>query len=132
MAFTSDRAGTPQIYLMGADGSGLKRLTWDPEAYEGSPAWSPDGRRIAFVGRGVEGFDVYVMELDGGTPFRLTSGGSNENPVWSPDGLQIAFSSDRSGEHDIYVMNRDGSNLRRLTTDGGNVLPSWSPAPTDP
>jgi TolB protein len=128
IAFTSDRTGAPQVYLMNPDGSNIRRLTWEPDAYEGSPRWSPDGRRIAFVRRGFEGFDVYVTEVEGGTPFRLTAGGSNENPSWSPDGLQIAFCSNRDGGDDIYAMNWDGTNLRRLTSGGGNSSPAWSPA----
>jgi TolB protein len=132
IAFTSDRAaGVPQIFTMNYDGSGLRRLTWDPNAYEGSPRWSPDAKRIAFVQRGFEGFDVYVTEVEGGVPFRLTVGGSNENPTWSPDGLQIAFCSNRDGKDDIYVMNWDGSNPRRLTSGGGNTSPSWSPTVGD-
>ncbi len=130
IAFTSDRAaGIPQVYLMNADGSGVRRLTWEPDAYEGSPRWSPDGKRFAFVRRGFEGFDVYVTEVEGGAPFRLTAGGSNENPTWSPDGFQIAFCSNKDGKEDIYVMNWDGTNLRRLTSGGGNSSPSWSPVP---
>lgn len=129
IAFTSDRTGLPQVYIMNADGSDVRRLTWEPEAYEGSPAWSPDGKRLAFVRRGFDGFDVHVVEVEGGSPFRLTSGGSSENPVWSPDGLQVAFSSNRTGSYEIYAMNWDGANLRRLTFGGENILPAWSPLP---
>jgi TolB protein len=129
MAFTSDRTGYPQVYLMNADGSDVRRLTWEPDAYEGSPSWSPDGKRLAFVRRGFDGFDVYVVEVEGGTPVRMTSGGSSENPCWSPDGLQLAFSSNRTGSYEIYAMGWDGSNLRRLTYGGGNEMPTWSPVP---
>ena len=128
IAFTSDRAGIPQIYLMNSDGSEVRRLTWEPDAYEGSPRWSPDGEKIVFVRRGFEGFDVYVTEVEGGTPFSLTAGGSNEDPSWSPDGLQIVFSSDRDGGNEVYVMNWDGTNLRRLTSGGGSMSPAWSPS----
>ncbi len=127
IAFTSDRAGSPQVYLMNADGSDVRRLTWEPDAYEGAPAWSPDGKRIAFLRRGFDLFDIYVVEVEGGTPVRMTSGGSSENPCWSPDGLQLAFSSNRTGNYEIYAMGWDGSNLRRLTYGGENILPDWSP-----
>jgi TolB protein len=67
------------------------------------------------------------MELEGGAPVRMTSGGSNENPTWSPDGLQLAFTSNRTGNSEIYAMGWDGSNLRRLTYGGENEMPAWSP-----
>jgi TolB protein len=65
--------------------------------------------------------------VEGGTPVRMTSGGSSENPCWSPDGLQLAFSSNRTGNYEIYAMGWDGSNLRRLTYGGDNAMPAWSP-----
>ena len=82
-----------------------RRLTYDAKRDQ-SPAWSPDGRRIAFASNG----DIYVMDADGGNQRRLTTGGVNDGvPSWSPDGCRIAFASERTKILGIYVMNIDGS-----------------------
>jgi Tol biopolymer transport system component len=131
IAFTSDRDGNQDIYLLTVDGAGETRLTSDP-SNELSPAWSPDGREIVFSSDRDGDFEIYVMQADGSQPQRLTtSAGDDTAPAWSPDGLQIAFVSDRDGNPDIYVMNADGSNPRNVTQhparDGD---PAWSPDST--
>jgi Tol biopolymer transport system component len=126
------------IYVMGADGSNVRRLT-DDGADEGSPRWSPDGESIAYVRMEYfsnqapienPAWDIYVMNADGTDPMQLTSDPSNElEPSWSPDGTRIAFISDRNGRNfDIYVMNADGSNITQVTDDSANEFgPAWSP-----
>jgi Tol biopolymer transport system component len=119
---------TPDIYVMDADGSDQIRLTQRPSGNR-SPAWSPDGSRIAFVSYRDGNDDIYVMDADGSNQTRLTrdpSGGWS--PAWSPDGSRIAFESYRDGNDDIYVMDADGSNQTRLTRDpSGDWSPAWSP-----
>jgi TolB protein len=126
LAFTSDRAGNPEIYTMSADGSGVTRLTTDAAAdYE--PAWSPDGRRIAFASTRSGNAEIYVMNADGTSPVRLTnSPGDDFAPAWSPDGRRIAFTTTREGDARVYVMNVDGSGVTRFV-DGEGSYPSWSP-----
>ncbi|HEU4698410.1 MAG TPA: Ig-like domain-containing protein [Gemmatimonadales bacterium] len=76
-------------------------------------------------------YEIYVADVDGGEPRRLTqSAGDDLNPVWSPDGTKIAFASYRDGatNAEIYVAEADGSNPRRLTNDSGRDWePAWSP-----
>jgi TolB protein len=94
-----------------------------------SPAWSPDGRQIAFQTDRDGNWEIYLMNVDGSGPVNLTRNGSADRlPNWSPDGRMIAFTSDRDGNDEIYVMNRDGGDVKRLTTDTAqDSYPSWSP-----
>jgi TolB protein len=134
IAFSSDRDGQNEIYIMNAsDGSGQTRLT-NNTAVDGSPSWSPDGTKIAFHSNRDGNLEIYVMNAsDGSNPTRLTNNTANDfDPSWSPDGEKIAFSSDRDDpNYEIYVMNAaDGSNVKRLTNNNNTANdfePSWSP-----
>jgi TolB protein len=130
LAFVSEQDGNPEIYLVRLNGTDLKRLT-DDVAADLEPAWSPDGRRIAFASdRGGNGFDLYVMEADGSNVVRLTHDGSSRTPAWSPDGKKVAFSSVRDGQFGIYVLTLDGNldSPMHLGHDRGwNSDPAWSP-----
>ena len=108
--------------------SGLTRLTNHP-ARDWSPAWSPDGRRIAFETNRTGDLDVYVMNADGSGAARLTGNSADDvDPAWSANGSEIAFSSDRDGNEEIYVMNADGSGVTRLTNNSRpDRSPAWSP-----
>jgi len=131
IAFVSARDGNQEIYVMNADGSGVSRLTNTP-ATDIDPAWSPDGRRIAFASDGDRThriYDIYVMNADGSGVTRLTNDPVTAwGPAWSPDGTKIAFESYRDGNGEIYVMNPDGSAVTNLTHDpADDAWPAWSP-----
>ncbi len=128
IAFTSNRAGNQDIYVMNADGSGATPLTGDP-ADDWYPRWSPDGERITFESDRDGDFEIYVMNADGSGVTQLTDNPATDlSASWSPDGRRIAFESDRNGSFDIYVMNADGSDVTRLTDrPEDDEVTSWSP-----
>jgi Tol biopolymer transport system component len=94
-----------------------------------TPAWSPDGRRLAFVSKRDGNSEIYVMNADGSAQENLTrQPASDSNPSWSRDGRKLVFVSRRDGNSEIYVMNPDGSGLRNLTrTPSDDLDPAWSP-----
>ncbi len=126
IAFTSDRTGTPQIYEIGVDGLGLRKVT--SESYADRPTWSPAPfNEIAFASRTGPGQDIKVMDLASGHVRQLTFGeGTNESPAWSPNGRHLTFTSTRSGKSQVFVMDRFGKNLKQITKDGNNYQPDWS------
>ena len=120
ITFTSHRAGTSDIWIVGVDGSGLRNLTAEDYSLDTNSTWSPDGERIAFGSdrnsSSQFGGDIYVMRTDGSDVRQITFDDSAYAPAWSPDGCGIAFNSGVSGTSQIYVMESDGSNIRQLTT----------------
>jgi Tol biopolymer transport system component len=117
------------IFVVLPDGSELTRLTssWDEE-----PAWSRDGRRIAFTRVRASIGQIYAMNADGSSVRRLTSGPTDStHPSWSPDGRFVAFEHDTSavdGKVGIYVMRADGTHVRRLVSSTEfDFSPAWSP-----
>jgi Tol biopolymer transport system component/DNA-binding winged helix-turn-helix (wHTH) protein len=135
IAFTSNRDGAGDIYVMNSDGSNVTRLTFTPAA-ESSSVWSPDGTKIVFDSARDGNRELYIMNSDGSNQTRLTFNPTiDSGPVsFSPDGKRIAFSRNASNEgeavynYDIFVMNIDGSELRQVTTDPEfDAEPVWSP-----
>jgi hypothetical protein len=124
IAFVSTRDGSAHIYLANADGSDATSLTAGEK-----PAWSRDGRRLAFQRSGA----IYAINADGSGEMFLGSGGL---PSWSPDG-RITFNDGASQTGGIFVMNADGSGRTLILTHqwaasgfGGDACvcwPSWSP-----
>jgi TolB protein len=126
-----------RLWVLNADGSGLRDLTRNLGGSRGFGAWpasdavwSPDGRKIAFV-RSNTRHGVYVINADGSGVRNLTPkprGAAYAAPAWSPDGRKIAFAGERDGNSEIYLMNADGSGQRSLTSDlAYDGDPGWSP-----
>ena len=110
----------------GPDGH-ARILTTDPGVQQ-HPAWSPDGRWIAYsAGDGPDTYEIYVIAADGSQRRRLTTNQAQDlNPAWSPDGRSIAYSSNATGDYEIWVMDADGANARQVTDSRGlDSRPVW-------
>ena len=132
-----DVQATTEIWLVDVDGTTARRVA--TYAYDGR--WSPDGRQIAFFGRGdssstaVDNSGLVLMNADG-SGRRLvvpTPGRYAGNPTWSPDGRRIAFSAEdpRQLRTDIYVVDVAGgppTNITQLAPGQHAYYPDWRPA----
>jgi Tol biopolymer transport system component len=115
-----------EVWVMDRDGGHARNLTRD-RGNDWSPAWSPDGRTIAFASTRSGSLELWTMDSDGSNPRRLSSSPA-EYPSWSPDGSRIAFSLVTAGAVQIGVVGRGGQGERTLTALTENSeLPAWSP-----
>lgn len=94
-----------------------------------SPAWSPNGKQIAYSASPNGDADIWTADANGSLAKRITSfRGPDVSPVFNPrTGAQIAWISGRTGLPQLYIMETDGSAVQRLTDGGYATSPSWSP-----
>jgi Tol biopolymer transport system component len=119
-----------RIYVAQADRSGATELG-GPGLAGFDPAWSPDGRKIAFKSvNPVEA--LWLMDADGSNAHRLTqmpgSGNDFWNAQWSPDGTHLLFLAGGDGAHDVWTITTDGTDERNISNSGEDEYwPTWSP-----
>ena len=131
IAFRSWRDGGNEVYVIGADGQGVERVTHD--FLDGaSLSFSPDGGRIAYYASGEEFFHIYVMGADGKNRTRLTRNQEHHrDPAWSPDGQTIAYVVSEGGFFGakIHLMTADGKYIKQISKvrNVGDDQPDFSP-----
>ncbi len=133
IAFASDNWGNSDVFVITLANGELAQLTNDP-AFDGQPAWSPDGQAIAFVSeRSSEQGEIFVMQADGSEQVPLTQNTETDGyPSWSLTGQYLAFHTGRDGNYEIYVMSTNGqfqTNISNNPGEDGNI--HWSPALPD-
>jgi Tol biopolymer transport system component/DNA-binding winged helix-turn-helix (wHTH) protein len=137
VAFVSDRNGAFEIYIRALDGSARDTLLTSDGAQNVQPAWSPDGKFLAYHSRQKGG--IWIVAARGGIPKQVVAEGSS--PAWSPDGAHIAYQSDEHADvaptgfgaqagSTILLVAAAGGEPKQLThshhPEGGHGAPAWS------
>jgi TolB protein len=128
IAFTSDRAGSLQIFTMTPDGGGTRRVE-NSCSHCDRPTFAPGDRGLllAYSTQVPGGHDIELFDLTTQQARRLTSGeATNESPSFAPNGRHVLFFTTRWGKEQLAIVDIDGKNVRSLTKDGRNTFPSWS------
>jgi len=130
IAFSSNRDGNNEIYVMNADGSNVRRITRH-NGIDTTPTWSPSGTHIAFVSERSGSPNIWRVDAQGlEQPVKLTNESHVDRPTWSPPPLnEIAYTSRTGGAgFDIKVLDVASRGVRAITTgEGSNESPAFSP-----
>ena len=121
IAYSSNRNGDPDIYVMDVRTNTHRRLTFD-DGRDWWPSWSPNGKWIAFASNRSGEIDLYRMDVNGENVIRLTNRGDCKKPTWSPDSQRIAFISKSA----LFTMTAEGKREQHLAETSSTGC-AWSP-----
>jgi TolB protein len=128
IAYVVKSAGRYELQIADADGNGSQAALASREPII-SPAWSPDGGKLAYVSFEAKKPIVYVHDLATGRRHVAANfKGSNSAPAWSPDGKKLAVVLTKDGSSQLYLVNVDGSGIVRLASSAGiDTEPQFAP-----
>jgi TolB protein len=128
IAFTSNRDGNSEIYVMNADGGGLRRITNHPNI-DVTPTWSPTGAQLAFTSERTGNPQIYIVNADGTDPRRISTESYCDRPTWSPAPFnEIAYTCRGGGGYQIIVYDFATRSSRAITDGiGSNESPAFAP-----
>jgi TolB protein len=128
IAYVTKGGNRHTLRVADADGEGGQVALNSPEPII-SPAWSPDGKQLAYVSFEKQKAVVYVQDTSTGARRELANfRGSNSAPAWSPDGQTLALTLSRENGSQLYLIDRNGGNVRRLTTSNAiDTEPAFAP-----
>ncbi len=133
IAFVSNKSGSPKIYLIDIPkaGASLKnieaRLISKRNRENSAPAWSPDGKKIAYCARHGAERQIWIYDFETDQEEQLTSGpGHKENPSWAPNSLHLIYNSSTNEESELYFIHLKQKKMTKLFTGKGDKrFPNW-------
>ena len=129
LAYLADSGGETEYPVVWVDRQGNTTPLWDEPGEYGHPQLSPDGTRLALVAHRNDNVDIWIYDIERGTPTRLTfDAGRDDDQTWSPDGQHLAFESERDQSFSMNRVRADGSGeVERLAECDVDCWPyDWS------
>lgn len=136
IAFVSNKDGTPRIYVLTIPTSDISMKDLKPTMISKqnrdntSPAWSPDGKKIAYASASSQGIrQIWIYDFTTGKETQLTEGpGHKENPAWAPNSLHLLFNSSSSNDSELYLINLNQKKAVKISSGSGEKrFPTWEP-----
>lgn len=135
IAFVTNKDGTPRIYFIDIPSHGVRLdkirpvLLTRKNRGNTSPAWSPDGTKLAYSAIAKSIRQIWIYDFETGEETQLTTGDTNkENPSWAPDSLHIVFNTGDLYSTELYIINLNNPVATCITSGSGEKrFPSWEP-----